>query len=511
MRLVRFERPLIVGSGVAGSSVALSLGSAVVMTKGPLGEGGSSDWAQGGIAAAIGPEDSPANHAGDTVNVSGGLADEAVAEFITAGAPEWIDRLVGWGARFDRNEDGVIALGREAGHSEHRIVHAFGDATGRELMRTLRTAIRAAVGIEVIEHVTVIDLLLSDDGVAGVVAIDRHGERLACLAPSTVLATGGIGRLYARTTNPAEVTGDGIAMAARAGAQLADLEFVQFHPTALASGLDPMPLLTEALRGAGAVLVDSEGHRYMSAIHPDAELAPRDVVARANFRQQQEGRGAFLDATHLGDEFPHRFPTVFGYARAAGIDPRIEVMPVSPAEHYYMGGIGTDELGRSSMPGLWAVGECSSSGLHGANRLASNSLLEGLVMGSRAADSIQRSVPIDDGGAASPTGAWKARPEPSQIAAEIRELMWAHVGVERTGAGLTEAAEQIAALPDDETIDGRNASKLGLLIAQAALARTESRGGHYRLDHPEPDPDRAERTFIAPLPAELERLPAGVV
>lgn len=510
MRSVHLQRPLVVGSGVAGSSVVLSLGAAVVMTKGPLGEGGSSDWAQGGIAAAIGPHDSPVAHAEDTMKVSGGLADQSVADAITAGAADWIDQLVEWGARFDRNEDGVIALGREAGHSHHRIVHAFGDATGRELMRTLRTTIRATSGIDVIEHVTVIDLLLADEGVAGVVGIDRHGERVVYLAPATVLATGGIGRLYARTTNPAEVTGDGIAMAARAGAALADLEFVQFHPTALAGGLDPMPLLTEALRGAGAILVDAEGHRYMPGIHPDAELAPRDVVARANYRQQQEGRGAFLDATHLGEEFPHRFPTVFGYATAAGIDPRIEVMPVSPAEHYFMGGIHTDDEGRSSLPGLWAVGECASSGLHGANRLASNSLLEGLVMGSRVADSIRNTEPATSRDVAAAAGAWDVQPAASSTADSIRSVMWEHAGVERTGDGLEEASQRIDDLPDDGTVDGRNATRLGSMIVAAALSRRESRGGHFRLDHPEQDPAQASRTVVTPAAASLDRLPVGV-
>ena len=248
----------------------------------------------------------------------------------------------------------------------------------------------------------------------------------------------------------------------------------------------------------------------MADLHPDAELAPRDVVARANFRQQKEGRGAFLDATHLGDEFPHRFPTVFGYARAAGIDPRVEAMPVSPAEHYYMGGIHTDDEGRTSLPGMWAVGECSSSGLHGANRLASNSLLEGLVMGGRVAESIERSPGTDSTNIEGPRGAWAARPEPSDRAAAVRSIMWTHVGVERTGSGLTAAAEQIASMPSDDTIDGRNAPLLASLIVQAALAREESRGGHHRLDFPDTDPDQAQRTLLPGSAAPMERLPAAV-
>lgn len=510
MRLLRLETPLIVGSGVAGSSVALSLSSATIMTKGPLGEGGSSDWAQGGIAAALGVGDSPADHASDTLRVSGGIADPEVAELITSGGPRWIEQLVEWGARFDRNEDGAIALGREAGHSHHRIVHAFGDATGRELMRTLRSAIRVSGSIDLIEHMTVVDLLISDEGVAGVVAVDRLGERTAYLAPATVLATGGIGRLYERTTNPVDVTGDGIAMAARVGAELADLEFVQFHPTALAGGLDPMPLLTEALRGAGAVLVDDSGHRYMTVLHADAELAPRDVVARANFRQEQSGEGAWLDATHLGAEFPHRFPTVFGFARAAGIDPRTELMPVSPAVHYYMGGIRTDLTGRASLPGLWAVGECSSSGLHGANRLASNSLLEGLVMGGRVADSIASTSDVEPTDVLAPAGAWRVDAAPSAAAEEIRAVMWRNVGVERTADGLGRAAALVAELSDDATIDGRNAQLLAGLIVEAALRRRESRGGHFRLDQPEPDPMLADRSFVTPVASGLEPLPVEV-
>ncbi len=510
MRLVTLNSPLIVGSGVAGSAVALSLPSAVVMTDGALGEGGSSDWAQGGIAAAIGPEDSTAAHAADTIRVSGGLADQDIARLITGGAPEWIDQLIAWGARFDRNEDGHIALGREAGHSDHRIVHAFGDATGRELMRTLRSVVRARESIEVLEKHTVIDLLMSAGRVAGVIADRPDGERVAYLAPATVLATGGIGRLYLRTTNPLSVTGDGIAMAARVGAELADLEFVQFHPTALASGLDPMPLLTEALRGAGAVLVDNNGHRYMLDLHRDAELAPRDVVARANFRQEQTGQGAFLDATHLGEEFPHRFPTVFGYATAANIDPRVELLPVSPAVHYFMGGIATDSQAQSSVPGLWAVGECSSSGLHGANRLASNSLLEGLVMGARAAQSIAAIDSEPVGPPQLPTGASGDVAQPSAVADEIRSIMWEGAGVERIQSGLLAAQESIAALEPDGTVAGRNALVLADLIVSACLARTESRGGHYRLDFPELDPTQAERSSVMPRPVELRGLPAGV-
>ncbi|MEX1279148.1 MAG: L-aspartate oxidase [Acidimicrobiia bacterium] len=503
------DGPLVVGSGVAGLSVALAARGATVLTRGELAADGSSHWAQGGVAAALAADDSPGLHAADTVAVAAGIPELAAVEALAELGPDAVRRLIDLGASFDRDPDGGLALGREAGHSVRRIVHAHGDATGAEVMRTLAAATLDRPDLEVLEHHAVVDLVRGDDGsVVGVVA-ESAGERVVLLAPAVVLATGGYGRLYDRTTNPEYVNGDGVAIAARAGARLADLEFVQFHPTALDVGADPAPLLTEALRGEGARLVDAGGHRYMPAIHPDAELAPRDVVARANWRQRDSGAGAFLDARHLADGFPQRFPTVFALATEHGLDPRADLLPVAPAAHYSMGGIDTDLWGRTSLPGLFAVGEASSTGVHGANRLASNSLLEGLVFGARVA----AVLPADQPSAhpAIPVGAfdlpWGRGPEHAQL----RALMSRHAGVVRSDDGLGALLDWLAAADVlDHTIDGRNARLLATLVSEAALARTESRGGHHRLDFPEPDPQQARRRRVIPAPVPTTSPAVGV-
>ncbi len=502
-------KAIIVGSGVAGLTTALALGDCVVVTKTELGEG-SSTWAQGGIAAAVGRGDHPSFHAADTVAVAAGLADADVAAAVTSAAPDRIEWLLELGARFDRGPDGALTLGREAGHGKHRIIHANGDATGAELMRTLRTAVRRRHDIELREHTWVVDLVRQGDTVAGVYLIDPDGNRDVILAPAVVLATGGIGRLYAATTNPEEVTGDGLAMATRAGARIADPEFVQFHPTALRSTVDPMPLLTEALRGAGAQLVDDTGHRYMLDEHPDAELAPRDIVARANWRRLQEGIEVFLDATHLGDEFPERFPTVFASAIDAGIDPRVEWLPVSPAAHYHMGGIDVDEAGRSTLDGLYVCGEAAATGLHGANRLASNSLLEGLVFGAEVATAIRSADRhLTDEAFAVPVSALRVGLDDDVRAiAAIRSLMWDDVGVMRSRKGLEHALAELAALASRASVSvmGRNMAAAAQLIAEAALVRRESRGGHFRLDHPDSDERLAVHTLITPEPETVVEL-----
>src|SRR5690606_29997999 len=389
---IRYARAVVVGSGIAGLSTALGLERAVVLTRGPLGSG-SSRHAQGGIAAALAPDDSPAEHALDTLAVSAGLADPDVARAVAEAAAGRVGWLRTLGARFHLDAHGRLSLGREAGHRTRRVAHAGGDATGAEVMRALVAAVEARDDIEVLEGCELVDLVRHGTRVAGVLARTRDGGFAAVLAPAVVLATGGIGGLYARTTNPVEVTGEGLAVAARAGAELADLEFVQFHPTALAVDADPVPLLTEALRGEGAILMDDRGERFMLAEHPDAELAPRDVVARAIWRRRMAGREVYLDArAAVGAEFPQRFPSVWRTAQRYGLDPRIEPLPVTPAEHYFMGGIVTDLAGRTSLPGLWAVGEAAATGLHGANRLASNSLLEGMVLGAAASRSIKEAA-----------------------------------------------------------------------------------------------------------------------
>jgi L-aspartate oxidase len=488
--------PIVVGSGIAGLSAALGLNDATIITGGAL-ESGSSHLAQGGIAAAVGNGDTTAKHAADTVSVSGGLADPSLAAIVAAAAPDRIAWLTGLGARFDRTPDGRLALGREAGHSAHRIVHAGGDATGAEVMRAMGAAVRCRTDIEVVEDHHMVDLLVDDGTVVGVLTIGPDGDPAAFIGPAVVLATGGIGRVYARTTNPPEVAAAGLAAAARAGALLTDLEFVQFHPTTLATGADPAPLLTEALRGEGAVLVDEHGRRFMLDEHPSAELAPRDIVARGIWEQLRLGRTVFLDATTaVGADFPERFPTAWEHALKAGIDPRRQPLPVEPAEHYHMGGIATDDSGRTSLRGLWAIGEVASSGLHGANRLASNSLLEGLVIGARAAASIERPGP--------PPRSWAIPGRAVDVVddgadAAIRSTMWELAGVVRDRRGLEVAMTRLGLIEPEAAIT-RDLRIAGLLIVERALERTESRGAHFRADYPVPDPGQQNRTSFVPQP-----------
>jgi L-aspartate oxidase len=501
-RVVRFDVPLVVGAGVAGLSVALGLERAIVVT---AKEMGSTWWAQGGIAVALGEDDSPQAHAADTLAVSGGLAVDEAVSALTQGGPEAVNRLIQMGAEFDRDDEGALLLGREGGHHARRVVHADGDATGAEVMRALNDAVQAAETVEMIAG-RVVDLVRSGERVVGVVTADGK-KRSVYTAPAVVMATGGAGRMYARTTNPPGVTGDGIMIAARAGARLADLEFVQFHPTALNAGKDPMPLLTEALRGEGATLVDASGRRFMDQHHPMAELAPRDIVARAIFWQHDRGSGAYLDGRSIIN-FHERFPTVTAHAMSVGLDPAEDLLPVSPAAHYYMGGIDANTHGRTSVPGLWAVGECASTGAHGANRLASNSLLEGLVFGARVALDVDRAPPEDPEAIEVPKESLDLPVMPGPVIEELRQVMWDRVGLIRTGDGLWEARNSILEMEGvlGRTIAGRNAAELGLLITMAALKRSESRGGHYRADYPEEDPQQAMRALVVPGAVDTVRV-----
>jgi L-aspartate oxidase len=500
----RFDA-IIVGTGVAGLAAAAALAPrrVALLTKSRFATGGSSNWAQGGIAAAVGTDDAPALHAADTLAAGAGLNDPEVVALLTAEGPRRIAHLLDLGALFDRAAGGGLSLGREAAHSRRRILHAGGDATGAELVRTLSEAVRREPAVTVFEETFALDLWVEDGAVAGLVALRGDGRRQLFLAPAVVLATGGIGRLYLHTTNPPEATGDGLAMAVRAGAEVVDVEFVQFHPTALAGGADPMPLLTEALRGEGATLVDSAGVRFMPGAHPDAELAPRDVVARAIWRRLAAGEQVFLDATRaVGERFPARFPTVFRLCREHGFDPRTELIPVSPAAHYHMGGIAVDGSGRTTLPGLWACGEAAATGAHGANRLASNSLLEALVFGGRVAEDLAgaplpplpRRRPARLPGDLGPTGPAadvRSQGTPGALAMAVRTLMWEKVGVVRDGQGLTAAVaalDRLAEAHPDVSGEARNLLWAGRLVAAAALARRESRGGHYRADLPAPDP-----------------------
>ncbi|MDQ2865638.1 MAG: L-aspartate oxidase, partial [Candidatus Eremiobacteraeota bacterium] len=453
MKIVRSDA-VVIGAGIAGLMAAIKLAPAevTVVCKTRLGLGVATDWAQGGIAAALGKDDSPSLHAFDTNRAGAGINDENIVDILTSDAPARIEELLELGATFDRTDSGELALGREAAHQRRRIVKAGGDATGHEILKTLIAAIRAIASVTIVEDTTADDCIVHDGIVGGVYASDNAtGACRAYIAPAVILATGGIGRLYRYTTNPIEATGDGIAIAARAGVTLADMEFVQFHPTALAIGRDPMPLVTEAVRGEGAILMNDLGERFMPAVHPDAELAPRDIVARAIFEQLQRGRTVGLDARDaIGDAFPQKFPTVFAFCASAGIDPRIERIPVAPAEHYHMGGIAVDEWGRTSLPGLWACGEVSATGVHGANRLASNSLLEALVYGARVAENIAEMA------SAAKTFRVANHHPPTvlrgsgvtQALSDLRNVMYANVGLVRNEPGLREACARISELTE---------------------------------------------------------------
>jgi L-aspartate oxidase len=491
-----FDRIVVVGGGIAGLATALHLAPLPVtlLVASPLGQHASTPLAQGGIAAALGADDHPALHAADTLQAGAGLSDPDVASRVAAAAPSSIEWLVAQGAAFDRTASGSeLILGLEAAHSRRRIVHADGDRTGKRVLEALIQVVRNAPSIQVMENHRVTDLALDSNGaVAGVFCIPWGAEGsdrpVLISGRAVVLATGGIGGLYAHTTNPLSAIGGGLALAARAGAVLRDLEFVQFHPTAIAAGLDPMPLATEALRGEGAVLVNSQGERFMQDI-PGAELASRDVVARAIFAQICAGERVFLDTRQvLGERITCKFPGVTALCRAAGVDPVHDPIPVRPAAHYHMGGIKVDHQGRSSVEGLWACGEVASTGLHGANRLASNSLLEALAYAAWITDDIMGSASGSTARQPPSPPVWHrsgSGDQPSLDLRRIRSVMDRQVGVLRDAAGLQEAARHFSALTHEtRSTCERDAALVSLLIATAAYSRNESRGAHQRLDHP---------------------------
>jgi len=492
---------LIVGGGLAGLFCALRLAPrpVTVVSAAPLGEGASSTWAQGGIAAAMAEGDSIEKHLADTVAAGAGIVDEKVARLMVGDAPHRIYDLLDYGVPFDRDLAGQLEASREAAHSERRVVHVSGDKAGAAIMAALVTAVRETPSIRFIGDHPVEDVVMGRRGVRGVNARGPDGIVRLLPARAVVLATGGVGHLYAVTTNPPQANGDGLGMAARAGAVIADAEFVQFHPTALDVGQDPAPLATEALRGEGAILVNNRGDRFMQSVHPDAELAPRDIVARAIHHQIAEGRRVLLDTREaLGAKIVEEFPTVAGYCREAGIDPVNEPIPVAPAEHYHMGGILTDAAGRTSLDGLWACGEVASTGVHGANRLASNSLLEAVAFAARIASDIAGRFPLaerNDVEAAHDAGDGSL---PDAIAvARLRRTMALQVGVERDADGLAAALLTIGELEADcRSRSFLNTLTAARMIASAALARRESRGGHYRTDHPDDDEALRCRTFM---------------
>jgi L-aspartate oxidase len=506
---------VIIGAGLAGLFTALRLAPlpVTVVAAAPLGEGSSSVWAQGGVAAAVGEGDTPEQHAADTIAAGGGIVDAAVAETVAAEARSRIADLLRYGVPFDRDLAGHFVLSREAAHSRPRVVRVSGDRAGAAIMQSLIAAVKQTPSIRVLDGYEALDLILepgsgSSDRVSGVRLVRTDAQATGTFdfmpASAVVLATGGAGALYAVTTNPVYARGEAIAFAARAGAVIADAEFVQFHPTAIDAGLDPAPLASEALRGEGAVLINGAGERFMLALDPAGDLAPRDVVARGVFAEIAAGRGAFLDGREaIGAEFPRAFPTVYAHCRAAGIDPVTQPIPIAPAAHYHMGGVATDLSGRTSLEGLWAVGEVASTGLHGANRLASNSLLEAVVLGARVADDIGRLVtpqkahPIAKTYRAGPDRPLDAARR-ARLVARLRQTMSEHVGVVRHGAGLERALVAVREI-GEEAGDDRTVVNMALaaeVIAGSALLRTESRGAHYRSDFPHPEPALQHRSAV---------------
>ncbi|NWG71516.1 MAG: L-aspartate oxidase [Parvularculaceae bacterium] len=502
---------LIIGAGVAGLYTALKLAPrpVTVITARPLGEASSSAWAQGGMAAAVGPDDSAKLHLADTLGAGAGLVDAEAARVLAEGGAFAVEELTRYGVAFDRNADGSLKLGREAAHCRDCIVHATGDRAGAAIMEALIAAVRKSPHIAVLERVVVEDLLRDDQGaVGGALAYDvKKAARVALRASETVLATGGLGGLYAVTTNPTPAQGHGLAFAARAGAVIRDPEFVQFHPTALDIGADPAPLATEALRGDGALLVNRDGRRFMPDYHKGAELAPRDVVARAVEAERAAGRGAYLDArAAIGAKFPDAYPTVFAACRRANIDPCTELMPVAPAAHYHMGGVMTDLDGRSSLEGLSAVGEVASSGVHGANRLASNSLLEAVVFGARIADRLRDATLKSRKTAKAPADRLPlaSKPAPPAAMAILRAAMSKGAALIRSEQSLLKTIDVISALRrrGDMTSGLKSALASAELIAQGALDREESRGAHTRADFP----DTGEERFHTELSIDVSEI-----
>jgi len=490
---------IVIGSGVAGLTTALNVRShglsVLLVTKARIDEG-STKWAQGGIAAALGPGDTPDQHKKDTLAAGAGLCDLAAVAVLVSEGPEAVRKLIARGAVFDKSETGEIALTREGGHLRNRILHAGGDATGAEVSRALLAAVREDKGIEIIEHALAIDALKSATGrvcgvtlhVIGQGSLDGVGR---ALSRAVVVAAGGLGQVYSQTTNPAVSTGDGVALALRAGAEVADVEFIQFHPTVLWRDLanrGQQPLISEAVRGEGAILLNHKGEQFMIGKHPQADLAPRDVVAKEIFNQMQiSGQPhVWLDATKISD-FANRFPTIYASCIANGIDPTKEKIPVAPASHYASGGVRVDLNGQSTIAGLYICGESACTGAHGANRLASNSLLEGLVFGARIADELAKNLPAQE----QPVEDNQVTLLDPKIVLPLQMAMSEGAGVMRSESSLRKTMQTLQELskltsnqPRIEAWEASNLHLLATAIVRSALQRTESRGSHWRSDFP---------------------------
>jgi len=468
--------PVIIGAGLAGLSAAIELSPqpCIVLSAGAVSTGTSTGWAQGGMAAAVGPDDDPQLHASDTLAAGAGLCEPNVVSAITSAAPDAVAWLTGLGAGFDRGADGALRLGLEGAHSRRRIVHADGDRTGAVLLETVVDKARRLPSVALWDHSPALAVLTRDGAVCGVL-VDGPDGPFEVLTDTVLLATGGIGGLFSHTTNPLSSRGQGLALAHRAGAVLRDIEMVQFHPTALDVGIDPMPLVSEAVRGEGAILVNEAGEWVLR--NP---LSARDVVSRAEWAQLQAGHRVFLDATKdPGERFASLFGSIYATAREAGLDPTRDLLPVRPAAHYHMGGVLVDLAGRSTVPGLYAAGEVASTGLHGANRLASNSLLEAVVCGRWVAQGWKSALSGAGRPPAVPRHGTELAWRPDPVVDQVRTITSRGAGVLREASGLAQALDELKPLRDHD------AGLVATLLVGAALRREESRGGHTRTDFPQ--------------------------
>lgn len=498
---------VIVGAGLAGLFTAIKLAplNVVIVASKKLGSGTSSQWAQAGIAAAMGKSDSILSHLKDTIDVGGGIVDEKIAELVITNGPSRVNDLIALGVPFDKDTNNELILRKEAAHQHNRIVSVRGDMTGKKIMETLTQIVKKSDHIRVIEGYNATELHQIDGKIQGI-SIQKENKVELINSNCVVLATGGIGQLYKITTNSKEALGDGVGMAARAGAVLSDMEFVQFHPTAFDIGIDPAPLATEALRGEGALIVNAKDERFIYNSHKDGELAPRDIVARSIFQEQQKGQKVFLDCRgDLGNRMINDFPTVYQLCRNSGINPSEDKIPISPAAHYHMGGILTDENGKTNIEGLYACGENACSGVHGANRLASNSLLEAIVFGDIISKDIKENMNKSIPNKEVRIDITKSKSLSILKLQELRSIMTEFVGVERDQEGLEKAYSMVKDIYTEYTKNGflNNSLITSLLIIQSALTRKEHRGSHYRKDFPKLNKKLNSRSFITYNDLEL--------